>query len=118
MKIKIIFHECHQFSQELGSNNEHMISRVSFDFQIGKNEFKDLYCDVKQLVGGSFVDSPLEVFPPNGYEGKYNYEKYREEVERYYRDSFGPQGKGINIKAGTMKENTVSMPREVEIEVD
>lgn len=38
-KAKIIFHKCVQDSQDYGSDDEHMVFRVFFNLEIGKERF-------------------------------------------------------------------------------
>ena len=50
-KCKVIFRKCIQDSQDYGSDDEHMTSRVFFDLEIDGKIFKDLCADLKQTVG-------------------------------------------------------------------
>lgn len=53
-RIRITFNRCIQDSQEYGSDDEHMVSRVFFNIQVngeGKGEFTS---DIKQTVGGGY----------------------------------------------------------------
>jgi hypothetical protein len=77
-----------QDSQEFGSTDEHMISRVFFDLTIDGKPHQDLYCIVKQSVGSWYVDAPLEVSKPVGYKGPFNHQAFSHAVEQYYRKSF------------------------------
>jgi len=38
-KAKIIFYKCVQDSQDYGSDDEHMVSRVFFNLEIGEERF-------------------------------------------------------------------------------
>jgi len=38
-KAKVIFHQCIQDSQEYGSDDEHMVSRIFFILEIGEERF-------------------------------------------------------------------------------
>jgi len=62
---KISFRELIQDSQDYGSDDEHMVSRVFFDFEIEGSVHSNLYADVKQPVGSSFETAPLEVSRPS-----------------------------------------------------
>lgn len=81
--------KCIQGSQEFGSNDEHMVSRVFFSIATEEHIYENLYVDIKQIVGSNFEDSPLEVFYPKGYEGPFDYVVFREQVEKYYRKCVG-----------------------------
>jgi hypothetical protein len=112
-KVKVTFHECIQDSQEYGSDDEHMVSRVFFSIEISKVEsgekkietYDNVYANLKQTVGGKFEETPIEVSPPyhsSGklYSGPMNYEKFRKAAEGYFRKLVGSQGSGIRIEGG------------------
>lgn len=94
--------KCIQDSQDFGSNDEHMVSRVFFTITTKERTYENLYIDIKQIVGSNFEDSPLEVFYPKGYKGPFDYDIFREEVEKYYRECVGSKASGIRI-AGNSK---------------
>ena len=84
-QAKIKLQRLVQDSQEYGSNDEHMVSRVFFDLEIDDTKYQGLHCDVKQMVGSSFETAPLEVSAPTGYNGPFNHQAFQQIVERYYR---------------------------------
>jgi hypothetical protein len=97
-----------QDSQDYGSNDEHMVSRVFFDLVLDEKKYEGLYVDVKQPVGSSFESAPLEVSSPVNYKGPFNHEAFRGIVERYYRSLVGAGGSGIRISGGSnirMRDN-------------
>jgi len=117
---KVTFHNIHQDSQNFGSDDDHMVSRIFFDLEIGGKEFSELFVDVKQTVGSSFEDAPLEVSSPHDYKGPFNHDAFRKEAELYYRESFGPEGSVINLGSFTdlrMRDNIVVRAKVVEFEV-
>jgi len=119
MKARVTFQKCIQDSQDFGSDDEHMISRVFLTLEAGDSK-QDLVVDVKQIVGSRFEDAPLEVSSPKGYKGPLNYTILQKEVEEYYRESFGSRGHAIRIGAGAnirMRNNTVIRQKIVEIEI-
>ena len=59
-KAKLVFHKCIQDSQDYGSDDERMVSRVFFTLTVAGNEHPDLYADIKQTVG-SKVDTSAEL---------------------------------------------------------
>lgn len=91
----VAFLRCIQDSQEYGSDNEHMVSRVFFTLQIDDSDPLPLYANVKQIVGSDYDTAPLEVSWPKDYEGPLSYHAYRDAVEGYYRNNVGPQALGI-----------------------
>jgi hypothetical protein len=121
IKTKVTFNKCIQDSQDYGSNDEHMVSRMFFDLEIGGKRYPGLYVDIKQSVGGDFEKTPLEVGTLQGYNGPLNYTAFREEAEAYYRGCFGSQGSGIRIAGGSnirMRNNIVIKSKVVEFETD
>jgi hypothetical protein len=97
----IRFSRCIQDSQDYGSDDEHMVSRVFFRLQTDAELFPDLMCDVRQTVGEAFETAPLEVGQPIGYDGSLDYTLFRQAVEDYYRSSFGSRGEAIQIEDGS-----------------
>jgi hypothetical protein len=81
----IRFHKCIQDSQDYGSDDEHMVSRVFLDLEADGETYNGLTVDIKQTVGDDFEGGKLEVSPPRGYDGSLNYAAFREAVERYFR---------------------------------
>jgi|TARA_R110000851_G_scaffold155597_1_gene298112 hypothetical protein len=120
MKIKIIFKKLIQDSQQLGSNDQHMVSRVFFDIESEKVKLNS-YADVKQSVGSDFESTQLEVSRPHNYEGPFDYFKFQQLVETYYRNLIGSTGTGINISGGgniRMSDNIFVQTAVYEIEVN
>jgi len=107
------FHKCIQDSQDYGSDDQHMVSRVFVTLEAGGKTYPDLTVDIKQTVGADFETAPLEVSPARGYNGAYNYAAFRQLVENYYRSLVGSQGRGIMIAGGgsaRMRNNTFVQP--------
>lgn len=94
------FNALHQISQNIGSNDDHMISRIHFDLNIDGQVFSGLYADIKQPVGSNYAETSLEVSKPVGYDGPFNFEAFSQGAEDYYRKQqnsmFGFEG-GSNI---------------------
>ena len=111
-KAKITFEKCIQDSQDYGSDDEHMVSRVFFTLDIQSQHPTELFVDVKQTVGSSFEDGPIEVGSPKGtkYRGSWNHDAFRSAVESDYRGLVGSVGSDIRIGGGShnirMRNNT------------
>lgn len=105
-RVKLNFHECIQDSQEYGSDDEHMVSRIFFSIEVNGEQYEELYhTDLKQTVGGKFEETPIEVGLPHDslekpYTGPMNYEAFRKGTEDYYRNLVGSKGGGIHIGEG------------------
>jgi hypothetical protein len=120
MRAIVTFTHILQDSQDLGSTDEHMVSRVFFKLKVGFLTHEDLYVDVKQIAGGKFDDTPLEVGAPHGYKGPFNHEAFRDLVERYYRNAVGQSGWAFRVGPGAnvrMRNNILSSPMTAEIEI-
>jgi len=130
-KVKVIFHECIQDSQEYGSDDEHMVSRVFFSIEASKVEnnetrverYDNLYADLKQVVGGKFEETPIEVSSPylssrEPYSGPINYGEFRKAAESYFRNLVGSTGYGIHLGGGNVRmyNNHFTQEHSVEFE--
>lgn len=121
MKAKVTFTRCVQDSQEYGSNNEYMVSRVFFDLEIGGQIHRGLHADLKQVVGSHFETGDIEVGKPEGYPGPFNHVAFRDAAESYFRSLVGAAGRGIQIKGASkvrMMNNTFDFCQISEFEVD
>lgn len=118
VKGKLVFTKVIQDSQDFGSDDEHMVSRVFFDLEVRGEIHRGLYVDVKQTVGTDYETAPLEVSFPRGYKGPLDYGVFRQHVESYYREAFGSSGRAINVPSARMRNNTSTSTKVVDIEVD
>ena len=84
----IHFKELIQDSQNYGSDDEHMVSRVLFDLQVGEKRYPGAYANIRQKVGAP-APGLLEVSPPAGYAGPFDNRKFKTEVEGYFRSIVG-----------------------------
>ncbi len=108
-------------SQDFGSDDEHMVSRVFFSVAGPDGKpVGDFHADVKLVVGGSYETDPLEVGPPIGYQGPWDQERFREAVTAYVRRCVGSSGTGIRLGPGAkgirMRNNTFAFPFEAAID--
>lgn len=100
-RATVHFTGLHQDSQDYGSNDEHMVSRVFLDLEVDGRSFPGLHANVKQVVGSSYETGPIEVSSPVGYGGPMNHTAFSSAVERYYRGLVGSKGSGIRIEGAT-----------------
>ena len=119
---RLTFHRIHQDSQAFGSDDEHMVSRLFFTLEVDEERFEDLYCDVKQVVGGDYATGPLEVSPPASYSGPMNYMAFRNAAEDYYRSAFGGGGWAVSFGPGAsdirMRDNVAMRERAYEFDCE
>jgi hypothetical protein len=99
MAVQVVLRRCVQDSQELGSNDEHMVSRVFFTIDV-EGVTSEGHVDIKQVVGSDYEKGPLEVGRPSGYSGPMDYDAFRAEVERYYRSLIGSTAKFMRVAPG------------------
>jgi hypothetical protein len=121
-KARVVFQRLFQDSQNIGSDEDHMVSRVFFTLDVDGKTYEDMYVDVTQPYGTDFQEEPVEVGPPQGsYEGNWNHNEFREAVEHYYRSSVGAQGRGIRLGPGVqdvrMRNNTFAVQGKVEFDI-
>jgi hypothetical protein len=118
-KAKLTFSEIHQDSQEYGSDNVHMVSRVFFTLEV-KGTTYPCYVDIKQTVGSNFETGSIEVGRPQGCRKRVSYWEFRNAAESYYRELVGSSGTGIRISDARnvrMRDNVICKLKSVEIEV-
>jgi hypothetical protein len=119
-RAKVTFERLIQDSQDYGSDDEHMVSRVFFSLEVEGKEHQGLYANIKQPVGSSFETAPLEISKPVGYQGPFNHAAFSAATERYYRALVGAAGRGIRIDGGNnirMRNNTFVQPGTAEFEI-
>jgi hypothetical protein len=109
-KIKVTFQECIQDSQEYGSDDEHMVSRVWVDIAVDGVDRGSWVADLKQTVGSDFETGPIEVTrplevagktPKKAYNGPFDQALFAEEAAKYFRGLVGSQGMGIKLGPGS-----------------
>jgi hypothetical protein len=121
MKAKVTFLRCLQDSQDLGSDDEHMVSRVFFTMAVDGQTYNELYVDLKQTVGSNFEMGNIEVGRPNGYQRPFKYLAFRDAAEQYYRSLIGSSGGMINVQEGAnirMRNNIIVRDMIVEFEIN
>ncbi len=120
MRAKVTFRQVIQDSQDYGSDDQHMVSRIFFDLDIAGQHHEGLHVDVKQTVGSDYETSPLEMGAPHGYRGPFNHEAFREAAEKYYHSQVGSSASGIRIAPGAkvrMRNNRFVATAVVEFDV-
>ena len=118
-KARVTFNRLVQDSQDYGSNDEHMVSRVFFTLEIDGTKH-ELYADIKQTVGSSYETGPIEVSKPHGYSGPFRNQEFKRAAEIYYSSLVGSSGSGIRIQGGAnirMRNNTFVKQAVFEFEV-
>lgn len=118
--VRINFVKCHQDSQEFGSDDEFMVSRLYFTVAVDGGEAHEAHCDIKQVVGSNYETGSLEVGRIVGVKEPVNYEGFRVAAEQYYRKLVGADAMGIRIEGGSanirMQNNVFVVSMMVEID--
>lgn len=110
------YKEILQNRHDVHTDDDQMISTITFDYVIEDQRFENVTCDIKQIVGGSYETDPLEVSQPSR-ALPINYESFREATESYYRQTLH---RGIQYDKNTvlmMQNNTFISPRTIEMSV-
>lgn len=119
---QMVFHSCLQTIQEVGSDDECMVSRVFFSIVFPDKTLNGLHVDIKQTAGDKYEGGSIEVGPPQGITKGYpNYQDFRDSVEKYYRSLVGSSGQAIKIQNSRnvlMKNNRLVKSMTVDIKFD
>jgi len=108
-------------SQEFGSDDEHMVSRIFFSLEADGKTFPGLHANIKQAINAAFEGGPLTVFKPAGYHGPFNHDAFRTAAESRYRGCIGKSIMMFRIngtKGVRMRNGTFHIPYETTFEVD
>ncbi len=117
---KIVFREILQDSQDIGGDDEHMVSVILFNLELEDRTLKDLRSSIKQTIGTNYAKAPLEVEYPPAIVGIVPYDVFRLHAEQYYRDSFGATGRAVNTDSGghvIMQNNIIQMNKKVAVDI-
>lgn len=114
---KLTFSRLIQDTQDVGSDDDHMLSRVYFNLEVGGMNYGELSATIKQTIGSD----TLEVSAPQGYKGPFDHAVFSQAVTDYYRGLVGQSGSGIRIGPGAknirMRNNTFVRPLAVQFDV-
>jgi hypothetical protein len=120
-RVRVKLKKCIQNSQEAGSDDSHMISRVFYEIVVNGNKQGNFYSDIKQPVGSEYNAEDLEVTVPTEYKGPFDHERFANGIRNYYQRLVGPKGSAISYggtKSVAMKNNTIMMHAEFEFDAD
>lgn len=119
--VRINVKKCIQDSQEYGSTDEHMISRVFFDVEVDGVQKGDDFCDIKQIVGSSYSSGNMEVSPPSKYRGPYDHQVFSGEIAGYYCKLVNPSGSILSLGDAQnvrMKNHVFHAPHRFEFDAE
>ena len=117
--MKVSFASCVHDSQDYGSDNQYMVSRVFFSITYEDHLHTGLYADIKQPVDGNVETDPLEITGPHGYDGPISWEGFRRAVGQYYRSLVGSCSSGFQTRVDNirMRDHSFLLPRTFEFPV-
>lgn len=116
--VSINVDRCIQDSQEFGSTDKHMVSRVFYSIDVDGVPKGFFYSNLKQVVGSAYRSDNVEVSPPHGYNGPYNHNTFSNEVAGYFCRSVGSillLGPGTLVR---MRNNTIVVPYRFQFEAE
>ena len=114
--MKVNFASCIYDSEEYGSDDQHIVSRVFFGIWCEGLLYSGLYADVKHPVEGDIETDPFKITGPQGYGGPISPEAFKRAVGQYYRSLVGGGGLGTHTVNGKlrMRDYTYLLPRSFE----
>lgn len=106
-------------SQEAGSTDEHMVSRVIFALDVDGQRKGAFYTDLKQTVGAPMAADAIEVGPPMGYQGRFDQNTFANEARKYFLEAVGPRGRVYQFASTShvnIEDSIAVMPKTVTFE--
>ncbi len=118
--VPVTFYEIIQNMQEYATDDEHMVSRISFRVEAEGKSFNG-HAVLKQVVGSSFeTPGSIEVSAPTEYSGpRLDHSAFSAEAAECFKGQIGSAGSGIRISGGSnvgMYNNTFRFAKTVRIE--
>jgi hypothetical protein len=107
-EVVVRFTACDQNSQEAGTDDEHMVSRLFFSVEVDGKHLGDYHVDLKQTVRSDMVEGLIEVPRPDRIPEPWNQNAFANEARAYFR-----QRVRRGAKVMTMIENRFEIPKTV-----
>jgi hypothetical protein len=82
--FRVTFRGCVQDSEEYGSNDDYMVSRVFFTLAVDGEVVGDFSADLKQVAGGDVERGDIQVSRPSGYDGPFDAQKFSDAIRDYF----------------------------------
>lgn len=120
-KVRLTINKCVQDSQQYGSDDDFMISRMFFSVQSPSGQRFDGYVNLKQVVGSGSDEGAIEVSAPLEYSGpSFNHQVFTKEVTACFQDLVGRNASAIRLGSGTknvrMRNNTFVLNHSFDID--
>ena len=119
--VRVKVQKCIQDSQEYGSTDEHMVSRVFFAIGVDGGLYDEDYCDIKQIVGSAYGSGNMEVSRPHKYRGPYDHEIFSDKIAGYFSKLVNSSGSIISLGGATnvrMRNNIFVNPYEFTLDAE
>ena len=112
-RVELRFHACVIRIEgfDTDADGDYFEGKVDFDLVIDGEVHGGLIAKVKQAAGSSFTD-PLEVLPPNGWTGRFDYGQLRACIERYVRQQVMSQIGDHRVRHANMQVRDVRIAAE------
>jgi hypothetical protein len=117
--VRINISHCIQDSQEYGSTDEHMVSRVFHRITVDGVPKGDSHCDIKQIVGATYSSEDMEVGLPYNHQGPFNHQVYTDEIKGYFSRLVNSSGATISLGKAQkvrMRNNRFDIPYQFEFQ--
>jgi len=95
--FKLTFRSCIRDSEEFGSNDDQMVSRVFFTLAVDGTVVGDFSADLKQFVPEGGESGQIEVVTPIGFDGSFDTEQFVDAVRDYFDDLVGHHRRKVHI---------------------
>ena len=119
--VRVNISHCIQDSQEYGSTEEHMVSRVFHQITVDGVPKGNFYCGIKQVVGATYSSENMEVGLPHDYRGPFNHQAYTDEIKGYFLRLVNSSGSMIslgNAQKVRMMNNRFDIPHQFEFRAE
>ena len=95
-QLDIHITHCIQDSQEFGSTDDHMVSRVFMRLTLNGEGQGETYSTIKQVVGDP---SSIEVTSPVGYNGPFDHQEFTSKLTDYFKGlSMINVGRSVHVR--------------------
>ena len=98
--VKVTFSKLIQDSEDFGSNDELIVSRIYFSVEPEETAPENAYVDVFQPASASSRSANPRLSEVVGYSGVFDTPTFKTAVMDYYRSLVGNEGPGIRIATG------------------
>lgn len=119
--VRVNISHCIQDSQEYGSTDEHMVSRVFGDISVDGENKGEFYSDIKQIVGSAYSSENLEVARPPAYSGPFDHQAFSHGMKDYYLRLVNSSGAIVTLggaKGVRMSGNRFEISSQFEFEAE